>query len=360
MSIRVLVGTAQLVRKVSISWLRRMGQATKFTMHIVHRSVVLAQPWGILLAAVGVAIASLSFLIDLRDRHLNRELAAWRLLLQVGSLTPTHDGRRVAAGSATRAALEYLNRSYDGKWCFGWVRELSEYVIGEEDRRCLLPRQMAESFADINLPNAKLAGARLPRSRFHRANLHNVDFADADLRHGIFVFVDLSSASLSCTDMRRTELYGADLTHARLRQTRLDGADLRYANLTRVRASLSFFPDALLNRANLEKADFTGAIFDGAQLSRANLRGANFREASLRGATFARADVAGATFERADLSFADLSDVENLSEVELRGACAASAPKLPKGVSRHFASCKDIERQTRCAGAHWVQEYEPK
>ena len=352
-------------RVTTSSLLRVLATSVKViwrSLRTAHQLIVIAQPWGILFAVVGVGIAGLSLLIDLDDRLLDRKHRAWTILLHVSSRGVT-DGRREGTGTSIRSSLELLNRRFDGRWCFDWVQTISEYTTGNTGRRCILPRQMSESFADFKLPNMILSGAELPEARFHRASLYNASFSDANIRGATFSFANLEQVSFSCADMRRASLYGAKLQKARLRHAILIEADLTRANLKGARASFAKLRAAVLEDSVLDGADLGAASMIGARLDGASMRATRLREANLEGSSFGRADVADAIFEDANLTSADLSEVAGLTEPQLRSACAdpQRPPKLPVGISWRPAMCEaTAERFQGCPGqVHWKREYEP-
>ena len=65
----------------------------------IHRRVKEIEPWGILLAAVGLFMALITFWIDYSDRVEERTVRAWQL-----------HTTRAPGNSGKREALEYLNR----------------------------------------------------------------------------------------------------------------------------------------------------------------------------------------------------------------------------------------------------------
>jgi len=87
-------------------------------------------------------------------------------------------------------------------------------------------------------------------------------------------------------------------------------------------------PGADLSGANLRGRDLAGLDLSGADLSGADLRearlaGTNLREANLRGANLTGADLTGST-----LDWADLSDVQGLTDAMLASAASADNARL--------------------------------
>jgi hypothetical protein len=143
---------------------------------IVHRAVKEIEPWGILLAVVGLFLSLAAFWLDYSDRVEERTVRAWQLLMT-----------KASGNSGKREALEYLNRE-DGLFC------------GEDG--CLLTLKSRTPLVGVDL-SAPGGGVM--------AFLDQVRLPDADLK----------SANLS----------GANLTEANLSDANLGGANLRGANL---------------------------------------------------------------------------------------------------------------------------------
>ncbi|MEU9036487.1 pentapeptide repeat-containing protein [Streptomyces sp. NPDC048352] len=123
-----------------------------------------------------------------------------------------------------------------------WVRDGAE---GGEDLTELDFSGAVLDGADLSSSwayDAKLAGARLVGTCFHRSHLNGADLSGADATGACFVRADLDDAVLRGTvldgaDLVRADLYGADLRGASLRGARmlgagLHGADLRGADLS--------------------------------------------------------------------------------------------------------------------------------
>ncbi|MBE9198952.1 MULTISPECIES: pentapeptide repeat-containing protein [unclassified Nodularia (in: cyanobacteria)] len=126
------------------------------------------------------------------------------------------------------------------------------------------------NFSQLNLTDAKLAGADLTGANFNRTNLTKAILVGADL-------------------------IGANLTEANLTEAELEGANFSEANLKN-----AIFSRALLRGAILKKADLTKAHLAEADFTHANLKEADLTEARLGGANFTRANLSSACFRRAD------------------------------------------------------------
>ena len=255
----------------------------------LHKLIRGFEPWGILLAIIGLFLTMLGFMLELEDRQSERVFRAWEVVLgatkniQEDIATNSDDEKSsnstYSSGSSVRQALEYLNREFSGRWCSDTVNSISKYFIGNQQRECVVPKKRRESFenfvfASMDLSTANLQSVNLEGANLRFANLQYADLRDANLR-----FANLSHASLDNADLR-----GADLHRANLSISNLRGADLRGANL-------SF--------ADLEAADLEAADLRKADLLNANLLNAN-------------------------LSSANLSDVQKLFQGHLDEACADS------------------------------------
>ena len=72
-------------------------------------------------------------------------------------------------------------------------------------------------FADWNLANAKLVGARLTRADLHGANLERADLFGADLSNSDFRGAKMSRADLRGTILHDSKFDGADLNGINMR-----------------------------------------------------------------------------------------------------------------------------------------------
>jgi uncharacterized protein YjbI with pentapeptide repeats len=141
---------------------------------------------------------------------------------------------------------------------------------------------------------------------------------------------DLSYADLSGSIIGIDGLLRRDLKHADL-----SGADLRGANLMGTDLSKAY-----LIGANLEGADLSLSILWQTRFMDANLKGVNLRLARTSPysperaeAAFQRANLSGANLQDFEAGFsifddADLSNVKNIEEAELRDAifCRTKTP----------------------------------
>jgi hypothetical protein len=123
-------------------------------------------------------------------------------------------------------------------------------------------------------------------------------------------FENLSGHWFGGQPLRKANLSGANLSGAFLSLADLRGAYLSFANLSK----------ANLSGADLSDAGLSGADLSGADLSDANLSGANFRGGQIR-------DIKTNRFR------AELSDVMNLTQMQLDKACGDADTKLPEGLT---------------------------
>lgn len=210
-----------------------------------HRFVQLFAPWGFFLTFFAVAIALVTFVVELEDRQVERTLRAWQVVLAERPI-----------GSSQREAFEYLNRQFNGCVCGSWVEWVSIRLTGNGRRECIVPKKQRESLARIEATGA---------------NLKDADLRDADLRGSILTASILKDADLRDADLgRATQPRSADDDG----RTVLLAADLRGADLT----------DADLSNAVLvlPGAPFlSGADLAGTNLTRADLRNADLSQAQL-------------------------------------------------------------------------------
>jgi len=147
-----------------------------------------------------------------------------------------------------------------------------------------------------------LAGANLPKANLIGAGLANANLAGAALSG-----VTLSGADLTSADLSSAKLNDATLWSANMQSTNLTGAHLNRANLRFAYLRFTNLIDANLTGVDLTSANLFGASLVGAKLQSTNLSGAH-------------------------LDGANLLRSENLSQMQLDGACGADA-MLPPGLT---------------------------
>ena len=198
------------------SFMRTRSQAmwprVQWVLLAVHRGVRELEPWGILLAVLGLGFTLWSFQIERANREEDR---INRAISQFGS------------------------------------------GIGRIDALAVLLRNA------VDLRALKASNAFLPGAPLIGADLEFADFSDANL-----IDANLSNANLTGVTFRDAYLSGADFSKAILL-----GADLRDTNLSGADFSDAYLVDANLSGTNLHEADLSGAILGGANLSGADLSG---------------------------------------------------------------------------------------
>jgi uncharacterized protein YjbI with pentapeptide repeats len=206
----------------------------------VHGVVKELEPWGILLAVVGLTLTLTAFWFDYSDRVEERTVRAWQLLLT-----------KAPGNSGKREALEYLNRE-DGVFC-GEVGCL----LALKARTPLVGIDLSapDGGATAFLQQVRLPGADLKSANLSRANLSDAVLRDADLGSAKLIGANLNGANLMGANLRNADLSGSNLIGANLANTDLAGADLSGAYL--LGANLS---DAYLRGArNLTQQELDGA-----------------------------------------------------------------------------------------------------
>lgn len=246
----------------------------------LHHRVKEAEPWGILLAVIGLGLSLVAFWIDYSDRVEERTVRAWQLLTT-----------KAPGNSGKIAALEYLKE------------------------RVPLVRIDLSTSTDAT------------QTRASGVYLRGINLEGADLLGAKFGYADLDNANL-----RGTNLLGADLGF-----TNMTGVSLRDSNLIGADVTDTFLISADLTRADLALAKLSRSVMSGAILDGAILNAADLSYADLRGARFDRASVKGATFREANIEDADLSGATGLTQSQLDAARCGNA-RVPDGLTTR--TCK--------------------
>ena len=144
----------------------------------------------------------------------------------------------------------------------------------------------------------------LEKARAELAQVKGAPLKGANLRYADAALTFLVRADLRGAKLQGADLFRANLRYAILDEAKLQGATLIYANLQ----------GATLGIANLQEADLIGAKLQGAILFRANLQGA-------------------------DLRGANLTEVKELTQLQLDQACGDEETKLPDGLT--IATCRE-------------------
>ena len=272
----------------------------------LHRFIRGFEPWGVLIAIVGLFVTMLGFMIELEDRQSERIFRAWEVVLQatreaseieqIDVRDTDHLYRKYSttSGSSVRQALEYLNRDFSGRWCLEGIKNVSIYFTGNMGRTCVFPRKRRENFDNITLRFINLSQAALRHASFGRADLRGADLTGADLQLANLQVADMRGADLSCVDANPNEKYC----------TSLRGANLVNADLS------CFGPYATQLCAKLYNVEF-GCI----DLRNGESRCTNLQYADLRGAYLVEVNLDGV-----DLANARLEGIHGLKCDELRRA----------------------------------------
>lgn len=140
------------------------------------------------------------------------------------------------------------------------------YIAGDvaEALKALAYRARIWEPRGLNLKDADLRGARIPRAWFPRANISNSWLDAADLMGIHLEGADLRGTRFPHANLRRAHLADSDLRGAILHDTVLIRSDMRNSRLAW--SDLSF--------ARLHSANLIGARLDDADLSRADIVGA--------------------------------------------------------------------------------------
>ncbi len=181
------------------------------------------EPYGILLAVIGLFLSLIAFSVDYRDRVEERTVRAWQLLT---TKAPRNSGKK--------EALQYLNK-VEGLFC--------------DDDRCLITLKERTPLIGIDLS--------VPEEQFG-VYLRGINLSDADL-----IETNLSGTYLSAANLKGANLTAANLSQAYLNQADLRGANLKYAALK----------GTWLSSANLSGASIEGTNLRSANLMNANLSG---------------------------------------------------------------------------------------
>jgi uncharacterized protein YjbI with pentapeptide repeats len=150
----------------------------------------------------------------------------------------------------------------------------------------------AKNLGAMDLSRNNMNGWDLSGQNLAGANLSNVYLRNANLRD-----VNLAGATLNTTRLRNSDLSGANLAGAGLNDAEVNGANFSGANLSNAYLGQLTLTDANLSGANLAGANLTASILASADLSETNLAGANLRGSTLTLADLSGSVVTGAVFQ---------------------------------------------------------------
>jgi hypothetical protein len=133
---------------------------------------------------------------------------------------------------------------------------------------------------------------------------------------------ELSSPTLSYTNLRGASLTSAPLHKAALIGTYMEGIALNGAHLDEALLAASYLEGAYMARSHLKGASLRSVCLTGADLTGADLTGADLTGADLKGAILKDADLKGAI----------LKDVRGLTREQLNQAVTDQRTVLPDGL----------------------------
>ena len=164
----------------------------------------------------------------------------------------------------------------------------------------------------IDLSGKDLSGINLSGANLSDANLSGVDLSGLDLRHA-----NLSGVDLSGQDLSGVNLIDINLSDANLSDVDLSGLNLSGVNLSNIDLSGKDLSGTNLSAANLSGANLSGVDLSGNDLSYTYLFYATAFESNLSGVKFSDHSF-NMQFLGSDLSYADFSNVQNLSKKDFR------------------------------------------
>ena len=217
-----------------LAYLRSFVMAsTACARHLQQFARILA-PWGVFIAAGSLLVAGIGFAIDLSDRQSERHIRAWQLVFSVTGVSSSSVNNsapdrydRYLRGNSVRPALEYLNRTSSGLFCFDFLGPILDISSTDHRRRCIIPKKHRVSLAGLDLSGLNLNKIYLPFSRLEASKLDDAILTNANLEG-----TDLTSASLNGSDFTNSNLKGASLSWAQLDGAKVYGTDLQEANLS--------------------------------------------------------------------------------------------------------------------------------
>ena len=290
----------------------------------LQRIVKSLEPWGIVLAVVGLFITMIALMIDVEGRQADKTLRAWAIVTSatrqsaaLERLGKVVSNEEITVGSGIKAAMEYLNEEKPARLCAPtWMMRV---LTAGHTHDCIFPEKKRTVFWGLHLPHA---------------GLMSIDLADAVLVSANLEKAELSGAKLNRARMQNSNLENTVLRGADIRNTKFSRAKMHKTNLSKANGIGSVFQDAQLASSILTRGSFQNANFQGANLAevvadRANFRGSNLREAnldraSLLGAIIENAEMIGATFVGANLQKAKVQGA-NLSDAKLRNSNLSEA-----------------------------------
>lgn len=197
-------------------------------MRTVHAAVTFIEPWGILLAIVGLFFAWSEIAEDRAERRQDRHLHEATLFVLASEML--QKAREIDSANDEAASAQ-----------IGQVRALEKAVssgISLEGINAHLVRLDHGDFTNGDFSHSNLSGATFLGTTFSRANLRNAllsrsIFRPADNR-GQLEFPDLSETNLTDARLINTQFWFVNLKGANFSRARLDGAEFVGVDLTDV------------------------------------------------------------------------------------------------------------------------------
>ena len=175
------------------------------------------EPWGIVIALIGLLLGFVGFMIEAEDRQAERIFRAWEVVYATTKDLPENNrSRENARGQGIVRALEYLNRNFSGLFCSPRIATLLKSTTGNEFRSCVIPKKRRAWFGNIDLTHLDLSFVRLPNAKLQQARFQSVSLSCANLNGADLSYANLQDARLWATDFRNSTLKGTDFRGASL------------------------------------------------------------------------------------------------------------------------------------------------
>jgi len=192
---------------------------------------------------------------------------------------------------------------------------------------------------------------RLIESDYSGLNLEKADFEWHDFSNCSFRFTNLKGANLHGANFKNANMFRADLRGADISFATFDSANLQEANLMDAKginiirllksaknSYLAYYDENVI-QSNLGtfSPDHNSRVklknFSNENFYWQNLLDVNFEKCDLSGSNFHNASLKGVNFQYANLKGADLSNVKDLTAMQLAEAIYDSTTKLPNGLA---------------------------
>ena len=218
-----------------------------------------AQPVGVFLAIIGVALAGWTVKLSLDEAAQSRKVREAQLF---ASLMERLGAARQIDTDAQRSATKRDKKDKYHWYCVsggGRLRAQAGQVQVLERMNAL-----RIDFRDLQAEGVNLVVWRERRPKEPGLKLRGAKLVNAELGRSYLKHADLSDAKLMSADLERAcledaKLVGANLTDADAKQAVFEGADLTDAILARTRLSYARFLGTDFTRTVLTDAEITGA-----------------------------------------------------------------------------------------------------